>query len=160
MNKVAILEKLATRSRKNEATGCIEYTGPRLPRGYGKMYIGGYVSEYTHRLAYLLHIGEIPSGMFVCHRCDNPSCINPSHLFLGTVFDNVRDRDAKGRSGPRLRGESAPTAKLNQVAIQKILARKTTVPALMREFGVSRTCIQQVRQRKTWRHINPQVGQE
>lgn len=75
------------------ASGCWEWTGPRLPSGYGHMSN----MLYTHRAAYQLFVGPIPDGMHVCHRCDNPPCCNPEHLFLGTAADNMHDRDAKGR---------------------------------------------------------------
>ena len=79
-------------------SGCWEWTGCRLPTGYG--HIGFYQNRNcgTHRVAWILTHGDIPKGLCVCHKCDNPPCINPDHLFLGTRADNVHDRDAKGRT--------------------------------------------------------------
>lgn len=74
-------------------TECIEARGPN--RGAGYKAVG---AKYAHRVAYEKAFGEIPSGLFVCHRCDNPACINPDHLFVGTHSDNMRDMVAKGRN--------------------------------------------------------------
>ena len=66
------------------------------PAGYGAVTIRG-VSYRAHRVAYVLHIGAIPDGMFVCHRCDTPRCVRPSHLFVGTPQENMTDSKKKGR---------------------------------------------------------------
>jgi hypothetical protein len=68
--------------------------------GYGMFHVGNDRAEQAHRVAYALAIGPIPSGLGVLHRCDNPPCCNPSHLFLGTQADNLKDMWAKGRARP------------------------------------------------------------
>lgn len=79
--------------------GCIEYTGFRLPRGYGMIGVDqGGRSELTHRVAWALANGPIPDGVQVCHSCDNPPCCNVEHLFLGTAHENMQDMARKGRS--------------------------------------------------------------
>lgn len=76
--------------------GCIEWKGARNPQGYGQKCIKG--KRYrTHRLAWEWANGPIPEGLFVLHKCDNPPCCNPDHLFLGTQTDNMQDMLAKGR---------------------------------------------------------------
>ena len=71
---------------------CWEWQGAKLPTGYGK-----FSKTYAHRYSYKIHKGELPFGLHVCHSCDNPSCVNPNHLWIGTVADKMRDRDKKGR---------------------------------------------------------------
>jgi len=78
------------------ANGCLEFTGFRNRGGYGLISVGERMS-YAHRAAWMLANGEIPDGLHVLHRCDNPSCSNADHLFLGTHADNMADKVQKGR---------------------------------------------------------------
>lgn len=89
-------------------SGCWEFSGCKDKNGYG---IFGFKQKRAHRVSYEFHVGKIPPGMFVCHKCDNPSCINPDHLFIGTPKDNMIDKAIKGRS-VRFVGENNPMAKL------------------------------------------------
>ncbi|NDC95747.1 HNH endonuclease [bacterium] len=84
-------------SKVLKTESCWIWTGFRFPFGYGNFYIGKNKNISTHRYSYELHKGEIPEGMVVMHTCDNPPCVNPEHLVLGTQGDNLRDMMAKGR---------------------------------------------------------------
>lgn len=101
-NKENVRERLLRHTNHNEISGCLEWTGSKRS-GYGRMIIGSRKdgtrkSVSAHRVSYEIEYGEIPAGMEVCHKCDNPSCVNPKHLFLGTRQDNINDRERKGRN--------------------------------------------------------------
>ena len=83
--------------RVSELGPCWEWGGNRTPKGYGQCSVGHRRTRGAHRVSYEVNIGPLVPGMVVCHRCDNPPCINPAHLFQGTHSDNFRDMQAKGR---------------------------------------------------------------
>ena len=95
-------DRLLAKIRVHESSGCWEWTGHRDRKGYGSAWDGETMTR-AHRVAYLVFVGEIPGGLFVLHRCDNPPCCNPEHLFLGTHLDNMEDMRNKGRSIKRQR---------------------------------------------------------
>jgi hypothetical protein len=102
--------------------------------------------------------GPIPEGLVICHRCDNPSCVNPAHLFLGTHADNVADKMRKGRhrTNPH-KGEDHRSAKLTQEQVLEVRRRFAvggiSKAALGREYGVTQTTIDHIILRATWRHL-------
>ena len=111
-------------------------------------------SFLAHRVSWELANGPIPSGMCVLHRCDNPPCVNPVHLFLGTQHDNVIDMIAKGRKNPAC-GENHGRAKLTAAAVREIRERGLTESqqSLARLHGVSQVAISHVLLRKSWKHL-------
>lgn len=135
--------------------GCWAWkSSPSKP--YGSLQYGGkYTSIGAHRASYILHIGDIPEGMFVCHTCDNRRCTNPAHLFIGTPTDNVRDMYKKERN--RIcKGEEAGASKLkeNQVReIKELLNNKITLQKISDRYGVDIITIFDIKHNKTWKHL-------
>lgn len=113
------------------------------------------VNYISHRLAWQLTYGDIPDGLLVCHRCDNPPCCNPKHLFLGTQKDNMQDMSKKGRNADK-RGEKSPVAKLTQKQVDEIRERfatgGVTKAQLSREYSVGQTTIHYVITFKRWKN--------
>lgn len=153
-------------ARVSKSGECWEWTGARVSRGYGAIQVQGR-QEQAHRLSWVLHHGPIPPGMFVCHTCDNPPCVRPGHLFLGTCRDNLHDAARKGRMvhgdrwraihGDRdLKGEKNGSAKLRAIdvlEIRSLRSRGATLAALAVRFGVRVTSISNVARRTTWAHL-------
>jgi hypothetical protein len=136
--------------------GCWEYTGRREEKGYARMRCGGGARAFVHRLAYDLVVDDIPDGMKVLHKCDNPICVNPEHLFLGTNQDNTDDMLAKGRER-FLKGDELPQAKLNKEQVREIkrqiAANLLEGNELASKFGVSPQTICDIKAGRTWKHV-------
>lgn len=135
---------------------CWPWLAARTTAGYGNLWTGR-TTAYAHRFAWELHHRQpIPAGMFVCHVCDNPPCVNPGHLFLGTNADNNRDMQAKGRASGGTRGEQQHHAILTEAAVRDIRARIAAGErnaAIARRYGVDRSTISAVRTGKNWWHV-------
>lgn len=132
--------------------GCWHYTGytPASRGGYGEFDFKSGKRMLAHRAAYLLLKGNDPGKQLVCHRCDVPRCVNPDHLFLGTIQDNMDDRNAKGRQA---RGERNGPAKLTEEQVLAIRADPRTNRAIAKDYGVFETTISTIKHRHTWKHI-------
>jgi len=131
--------------------GCWIWVGSRSTAGYGNIR-GARTVLYAHRVSYELHVGPIPAGLFVCHRCDTPACVNPAHLFLGTPADNLHDMATKGRWRGR-RGASSPRAAFSWPDVQVIRSRIAAGESrrgIAKEYGVHSTTIANLATRKSY----------
>ena len=128
-------------------SGCWIWTKATSSAGYGQIYKDGRV-QYAHRLSYEMHFGEIPKGLMVCHKCDNPACINPAHLFIGTNADNMADMVKKDRSNRK--GESNPANKLTKEQVLSIRQDSRTTQAIANDYGVVRHTIGDIKRGKIW----------
>jgi hypothetical protein len=136
-------------------SGCWLWDASTGPKGYGQFRMIDGTVKRAHRLSYEWHVGPIPTGMCVCHKCDVPTCVNPDHLFLGAQAENMADMRRKGRGSkwPGKRGEASSSSKLTEHEVQKIRSSKLKGIELAKMFGVSTTNISAIKSRKIWRHI-------
>lgn len=129
---------------------------PGLP--YGRLKFNG-KKELAHRVAYLLEFGDIPQGMCILHKCDNPKCCNPEHLMAGTQTENIKDRDSKGRCNakfPHKQGSETLAAKLVEndiIKIRELRSMGMTTVALGKMYGVCASGISRICSKQIWKHI-------
>lgn len=158
-------------AKVDQASECWVWIGPKTGNGYGAIREDAPSRRQVaaHRASWEIHFGVIGAGLEVCHRCDNPVCVRPDHLFLGTTRDNAADRSAKGRSGAGDRsgrrlhpdrypnGSAVPGAKLTDEAVREIRRRYDAGAAgltvLGRQFGVTKQTIQRIVRRQGWTHV-------
>jgi hypothetical protein len=157
---------------------CWVWFGGSDQHGYGCLNTGLGKSMRAHRYSWVLHFGEIPDGLWVLHHCDNPSCVNPAHLWLGTQTDNMQDMAKKGRGGHITHpervsrganngrcthperypiGSRCSHAKLTEESVEEIKARyglgSVTIRQLAAEFEVSFSAVQQLLAGRSWKHV-------
>jgi hypothetical protein len=130
-------------------TDCWVWCACKDRAGYGYSNTKGRTIR-AHRLSYILFNGEITSNLFVCHKCDNPSCVNPKHLWLGTMQDNLKDRDKKQRTA---KGCGAGNVKLNESLVKEIRKETASNPEVGRKYAVSASAISCIRGGRTWKHV-------
>lgn len=128
--------------------GCWIWNGSISRGGYGQ--IGINKKQWrAHRLSYEIHKGKIPNGLYVCHSCDNPPCVNPDHLWLGTPQDNMDDMVRKQRK----KGQNSKLAKLTNEDIHYIRNWKYPLSWLLDKYDVTLSTLSNIANRKTWTHI-------
>lgn len=138
-----------------EQDACWWWTGATKPAGYGNMrHDGKYFT--AHRFSYYAFNGPIGDGQVVRHTCDNPSCVNPDHLLVGTVKENSADSVQRGRARGGVRGVRNNRSKLTPESVRIIRLRLDAGEKqkdIAESFGVTQTCISSIHQNKTWRHV-------
>ena len=166
MRKVAFktnfVERFTRKYKIKADTLCSEWIGWKDGGGYGVCTKDGKEIK-AHRASYMLWKGKIPEGMCVCHTCDNPLCVNPDHLFLGTHLENMQDKMRKGR-GPKKgvipgigkHGSEHPLAKLNEAQVKEIkikLAAGMLGTTIARQYGVIDQTIYEIKNGKNWKQV-------
>jgi hypothetical protein len=142
---------------QDTGTNCWHWQSTLNKRGYGRIRNRA-VNLMAHRFSWELHNGPIPDGLFVCHSCDNPRCVNPAHLWLGTRQDNMDDMMTKGRGSnpPVRRGDANNNATLTERDVRDIRARVAngeTYTAIATTYSIHRSTAADIAKRKTWAHV-------
>ena len=130
-------------NKVDKSGDCWEWTAHIDPCGYGRFGLNGKI-EYAHRAVFFIEGSDIPSGMCVCHKCDNRKCVNPDHLYIGTNDDNINDRIKRGNHGVKLTREDIPE-------IRKLIACETPTAEIAEQFKVSPTTVLDIKNGRAWR---------
>ena len=141
------------RTVKNEKTGCLEWTGSSDAKGYGQIRICR-KSVKAHRYAWFRANGDIPVGMLIRHKCDNPKCVNADHLEVGTYTDNVADMDQRGRRvNAQLKGSRCASAKVTEADVQNIRADTRRQVDIAKDYGISQAVVSKIKLKQAWAHV-------
>ena len=152
--KIVVTDSLVARfwSHVDRSGECWTWTASKNRRGYGWFVISSGYQRGAHRVSWWIAFGAIPDGQWVLHRCDNPPCVRPDHLLLGTNIENSADRDAKGR-GFIPHGEECGSSVLTAEQVYAIRSSGGRSRDVAKEFGVSHFTVNDIRARRTWRHL-------
>lgn len=152
------MEKFWSKVQKSE--GCWTWNGSRDPRGYGRIYLNAAERVpfaapgstcLTHRVSWVMHFGAIPDGLCVCHRCDNPTCVRPDHLFLGTRAENSEDAARKGRMA-----RVVPDAEVSQIRL--LAQRGIPQSVIVRMYGLDSSTVSRIVNGKRRVHRVEDIG--
>lgn len=143
-----MMERFLSKVAKTES--CWLWIGAKSGRGYGAFRSPD--EQKAHRFSYSRYVGQIPQGFSVCHRCDNPACVNPDHLFVGTHADNMKDKMSKGR-GNHLVGTKHPRSKLTESQVIAIRADNRRQVEIAESYGIKQAQVSEIKRRIAWTHI-------
>jgi len=146
-----VQERFDSKVERIPEGGCHVWMGGLLASGGYGVFMANKVSHRAHRFSWIQANGEIPKGMFILHSCDNPCCVNPDHLSVGTHQDNMDDMVKKGRQNPA-RGTKHSSHKLTEKQVRAIRASSVSSRKLGAEYGVSKTLINHIKtkSKKGW----------
>lgn len=159
--RVSIRDKILAAVQVNPYTGCWEWQRGRNNMGYGKVSLSGQRREYAHRAAYVEFCGPIPQWQEVCHKCDNPSCCNPEHLFLGSHRDNMRDARRKGRMRPPppTHGPDHPMAKFTADQVRAIRYDQRPATVIAKDHDCNPETIKRIQDWRTYGTVTCGCGE-
>lgn len=157
---IDLRERLLSHIKINTETNCWEWQGSKR-NGYGRMIVGSRTdntrkSKSAHRVSFEIYHGEIPDGMDVCHKCDNPCCVNPTHLFVGTRQDNMNDRESKGRNKIQY-GSKNGRSKLKEHQVVEIRLKRNSGMSfgkLSKEYGVCKKTVMRAVSGQNWAMVD------
>ena len=139
---------------KIDETGCRLWTLSRTKKGHGKIRLKEGPTTTAHRVAWTVWRGAIPKGLNVCHTCDVPHCINPEHLYLGTVADNNRDCKERGRLAVGSLNGGAKLDESKVAEMRRLADDGEPIAELARKFNISQPTAWSAIKQKTWRHVD------
>lgn len=156
-----LAQRIAGKHAVDPATGCWIWTGAKNRNGYGIFTVERGRKRrgvLAHRASFEVHVGPIPEGALICHRCDRRDCINPAHLYEGTPQTNMDDKAARGRghwpgAKETPRGEANGRVKLTTDQVRAIRSSREPVALIASAFEVHPETIRQIRKRRIWRHV-------
>lgn len=153
--KLTLEERFWSKVSKGSEEACWCWNGLVTEKGYGR-FVAKRRVILAHRFSWSVRNGAIPKGLLICHSCDNPPCVNPAHLWAGTVQDNNRDMLDKGRARiTHHRGEKHGRAKLTEIEIGQIrTSTGLTQIRLANHYGVSQVLISKIQRRAIWKHVD------
>ena len=150
-SSIPLFERFLANFDVGDTNACWDWKGYCFTRGYGR--IGkGRVTLRAHRVSWEYYRGPIPEGLLVCHHCDNPKCVNPNHLFLGTDRDNAMDAIKKGRRSSMV-GEKNYNCKLTEKDVLAIREDNRFQKIIAKDYGVRQAEISSIKLKKRWKYL-------
>ena len=142
-------ERFWSKVDRKDPAECWEWQAGKFSQGYGQFSVGA-KNKLAHRVSYELAHGPIPEGLVVRHKCDNPCCVNPDHLELGTHENNMDDRASRGRGA---KGEAQGGAKLTEDVVRAIRLDGRLQVEIAASYGISQITVSRIKRRSSWSHI-------
>jgi len=158
----SVKERYWEKVKKGAPDDCWPWLGSKSGNfGHGRFSINRHRGTTAHRYGWILAHGDIPEGKFVCHKCDNPSCVNPDHLFLGTHKDNMQDMVKKNRCNKPI-GDKHHNSKVNPDIVRHIRKKEMQQRAYAKLYGLCQRTVAEIQKKLTWKHVadQPEIGSE